>query len=104
MAEHSLERIVEFVGDARDELTERGEFLGLRQPLAQLLALGLEPRLRRQVPGTTTRPTRSRSWLSRSVTVIMNGPFSTGSITSHVRGLWPSARTSESSCEASQVA
>ena len=49
VAEHALQRVVQLVRDAGDELAERGELLGLRQPLAQLLALGLEPRLRRQV-------------------------------------------------------
>ena len=49
MAEHPLQRIVQFVGDPGHELAERGELLRLRQPLAELLALRLEPALRRQV-------------------------------------------------------
>ena len=43
------ERVVQLVGDAGDELAERGQLLALRQPLAQLLAFRLESRLRRQV-------------------------------------------------------
>ena len=49
MPEHALQRIVQFVGDAGDELPERRQLLGLGQPLAQLLLLGFEPGLRRQV-------------------------------------------------------
>ena len=46
MPEDALERVVHLVRDAGDELSERRELLGLRQALAQRLALGLEPRLR----------------------------------------------------------
>ena len=49
VAEHALERVVELVGDAGDELAERHQLLRLRQALAQLLALGFELGLRRQV-------------------------------------------------------
>ena len=49
MTEHALQRIVEFVGDAGDELTECRQFLGLCETAAQFLALSLQPRLRREV-------------------------------------------------------
>src|SRR5688572_19692681 len=49
MAEHSLQRIVQLVRDARHELSERREFLRLHEPVAQLGALRFELRLRRDV-------------------------------------------------------
>ena len=49
MSHHALQRIVHLVRDAGDELTERRQLLRLRQPLAQRRALGLEPRLPRDV-------------------------------------------------------
>ena len=49
MSEHALQRIVEFVGDAGDELAERGELLRLHQPFSELFPFGLEARLRRQI-------------------------------------------------------
>ena len=49
VAEHALQRVVQLVRDAGDELAEGRQLFRLRQPLAQLLALGLELRLRRQV-------------------------------------------------------
>ena len=45
-----MQRVVQLVRDPGDKLTQGRQLLGLRQPLAQLLPLGLEPRLRRQVP------------------------------------------------------
>ena len=51
MSEHALQRVVDFVGDAGDELTERRELLRLREPHAERLPLGLEPGLSRDVPG-----------------------------------------------------
>ena len=51
MSEDALQRVVDFVGDAGDELAERGELLRLRQTLAERLPLGLEPGLSRHVPG-----------------------------------------------------
>ena len=49
MAEHALQRVVQLVRDARDELAERGELLRLHEPVAQFGALGLELGLRRHV-------------------------------------------------------
>ena len=60
VAEHALQRVVQLVRDAGDELTERRELLRLRQPLAQLLALGLELRLRRQVARDEDAADRAR--------------------------------------------
>src|SRR5205823_3216321 len=37
MPQHALEGIVQFVGDPRNELPQRGELLRLGQPLAELL-------------------------------------------------------------------
>jgi hypothetical protein len=74
MAEDALQRVAQFVGDARDELTERRE-LSVCEPAAQpgpgssLVAASGR--------ATMTLPACSRSWLSRSVTVTMNDPFST---------------------------
>ena len=51
MSEHALQRVVDFVRDAGDELPERGELLRLRQPGAERFPLGLEPGLARDVPG-----------------------------------------------------
>ena len=49
MAEHSLQRVVQLVRDARHELAERGQLLRLDQPVAQVRALRLELGLRRHV-------------------------------------------------------
>ena len=49
MPEHALQRIVQLVRDAGDELAERRQLFRLRQSLSQLLALGLELRLRREI-------------------------------------------------------
>ena len=45
VAEDALQRVVQFVCDAGDELSERRQLLGLREPIAQLGPLGLEARL-----------------------------------------------------------
>ena len=50
MPEHALQRVVQLVRDAGDELTERGKFFRLHEPVAQFRALGLELGLRRHVP------------------------------------------------------
>ena len=60
VAEHALQRIVHLVRDAGDELAERRQLLRLRQPLAQLLALGLELGLRRDVARHEHAPDRLR--------------------------------------------
>ena len=49
VAQDALQRVVQLVRDARHELAERGQLLRLRQPFAQLFALGFEPGLRREV-------------------------------------------------------
>ena len=49
MAEHALQRVVQLVRDARDELPERRQLLRLHEPVAQLRALRLELGLRRHV-------------------------------------------------------
>ena len=49
MAEHALQRVVQLVRDARDELPERSQFFRLHEPVAQLGAFGLELGLRRHV-------------------------------------------------------
>ena len=49
MSEDALQRIVQFMSDSRHELSERRQFFGLRQPLAQGLAFHFEPGVRRQV-------------------------------------------------------
>ena len=67
MPEHALQRIVQFVRDAGDELAERRELFALRQPLAQLFALRFEPRLRRQIARDdhAARPARDRGSADR---------------------------------------
>ena len=47
--EDALQRVVQLVRDAGDELAERRQLFRLRQPLPQLLALGFELGLRRQI-------------------------------------------------------
>ena len=56
MPEHALQRIVQLVRNAGDELPERRELLRLREPLAQLLALGLQLRLGSEVTGDEHAP------------------------------------------------
>ena len=49
MAEHALQRVVQLVRDAGDELAERGELFRLHQAVSQLGALGFELHVRRDV-------------------------------------------------------
>src|SRR5207253_3256895 len=49
VAEDALQRVVQLVRDAGDELAERRQLFALRQALPQLLAFRLEPRLRGQI-------------------------------------------------------
>ena len=58
MPEHALQRVVHLVRDPGDELAERRELFRLRQPLAQRGALGLEPRLPRDVARDEHAPER----------------------------------------------
>ena len=60
MPEHALQRVVHLVRDAGDELPERRQLLGLRQARAQRGALGLEPRLPRDVARDEHAPDRLR--------------------------------------------
>ena len=59
VAEDALQRVVHLVRDAGDELAERRQLLGLRQALAQRRALGLEPRLPRDVARHEHAPERA---------------------------------------------
>ena len=49
MPQHALERVVQLMSDAGDELSERGELFRLRQPVAQFGTLGFEACLRGHV-------------------------------------------------------
>ena len=51
MPQHPLKRVVQLVGDARDELPQRRQFFRLGQSIAQLDAFGLQSRLLGHVAG-----------------------------------------------------
>ena len=58
MAEHALKRIVDLVGDAGDELPERGELFRLGELGAQRLLFGFEAGLPRDITRHEDGPDR----------------------------------------------
>ena len=74
VAEHALQRVVDLVGDAGDELAERRELLGLRQTLAQGLRSASSRFCRVTSRATSTEPTGSPSSLMSGVIVTTKLP------------------------------
>ena len=89
---HALQRVVHLVRDPGDELAERRQLFRLREALAQRGALGLEPRLPRDVARDEHAPQRvPSSALVSGVAVSRNVPSAPQSSTRalHRRGTMP---------------
>ena len=59
VTQDALQRVVQLVCDAGDELAERRELFGLHQPVPQVGALGFELRVRRDVARDEHEPHRT---------------------------------------------
>ena len=58
MSENALQGVIDLVGNARDELAERGELFRLRELRAERFPFDFEPGLSRDVPGDEDRADR----------------------------------------------